>query len=332
MNNKKLLAMSIVTATGLGVMGGSTELSAATGDFNIDVGEALITSIDGSDTVINPDGSYTIDVTVEGENLTSLDKNDYRVYADPHFNYPADYEEISDTETHLTKVWQPSAIDRDWGLQLVVGYESEDETFVDIPAPDLEEMQVQVGSHMSVDYKDAEENLHIDGYDVTPVIESVDGSRSVVNSDGSVDVVIVVTGQNLNQTGASNFKIKAGPYKNRVDDFKLEGEDLVITKTFDQDDLALRDYPISLVSFDGTADETTTVVTADAETADEQLVDDIISYITVDAESNALSVGSKKDQSTINTIDGSRSKVNSDGSIDVIIDVNGEDLKTLTNH
>ncbi len=300
--------------------------------LGINIEDATINEVDGSATTVDSKGNYDVQINITGTDLDTLSYSDFKVMAGAYYNAPSDFEIIDSTSIVMHKEWKANEIKADFPINLVAGYGTPDETKIAVKAPTLVESEIISDNHVSSAFTDSSGQLHIAGELATAEVTKVDGSKTKINADGSVSVIVDIEGKRLDGLNKGNLRIKAGDYENSVFTYDINSDKTLVTisRDFSQNTLKNNAFPISVITYyNDPALEQIFPVTANASTENELEVNDYITYIEVPSATESIVIGVKRGEATIDSIDGSKTKINADGSVDVIVDVVGTDLDAI---
>ncbi len=268
-------------------------------------GDIQVTSVTGNDTVINPDGSITVKAKIEGKNLSEYY---IRIKAGTYIN-AIDNATINATKTEvdIEKTFQPSSImGKKYELGVYTDYGRASEKYSILIADESTESSKSINGYTSiVDVDDKTGQVSIEVRNDTPQINNIDGSKSTVNTDGSVTIKAEISGKRLDNLTKDAVRIKAGSYNNKPDSIAVNSTGTVMTleKKFNRSTLLDKEFKMFIVTEYGGVDEKTLPLEALKTTEDEVEKDGYNSYIKVDDFSKQILMGAEKINNKLTVLD-----------------------------
>lgn len=161
---------------------------------------------------------------------------------------------------------------------------------------------------------------------------TVDGSKSKILDNGSVDIVETIQGKDLDKLDLSRLKMQVGEMRYDTPAVINEaGTEVTISNIVPQYLLTGGDSQVQLVIDEGQQSEQVIGVTANESIEDVKTAGNYDTYISVDDTSGLMTIGAMPTNIKIDSesIDGSKTKINNDGSVTVIVEVQGQNLNKL---
>lgn len=161
---------------------------------------------------------------------------------------------------------------------------------------------------------------------------TVDGSKSKILDNGSVDIVETIQGKDLDKLDLSRLKMQVGEMRYDTPAVINEaGTEVTISNIVPQYLLTGGDSQVQLVIDEGQQSEQVIGVTANESIEDVKTAGNYDTYISVDDTSGLMTIGAMPTNIKVDSesIDGSKTKINNDGSVTVIVEVQGQNLNKL---
>lgn len=161
---------------------------------------------------------------------------------------------------------------------------------------------------------------------------TVDGSKSKILDNGSVDIVETIQGKDLDKLDLSRLKMQVGEMRYDTPAVINEaGTEVTISNIVPQYLLTGGDSQVQLVIDEGQQSEQVIGVTANASIEDVKTAGNYDTYLSVGDTSGSMTIGAIPTNIKIDSesIDGSKTKINNDGSVTVIVEVQGQNLNKL---
>lgn len=305
-------------------------------DADVKAEYATVDTIDGKNTVINDDGSVTINAELTGTGLSTLYGGNVRVKAGKYASYPTGGVTYNDTTgiAEVSHTYSAESLrNSNFDMAIIVNYGTSYEDTIDlVSSVDITDEKT-VGDYSTfIRRTSATTPIQIGAESSVVSVDRVDAKATTIEADGSVSFSVDLIGTGLGSLDKSEVRVLAGPYASTPNvgtSYDATTGIFTINHKFTQSALINKDYEMGVIVNYGAGDEKTYPMTSSVDIAEEKTVGDYITYIDYSSASEAIHVGAKAAAADVESVDGKDTVINSDGSVTIKATITGTGLNSL---